>query len=87
VVFCDLLTVPPGPAGTFLVTQMAAVAELETEVISQRTRPAVAMAKVQAWRLATAAFALAYSCSRSGGDEAEDLAHVAGRNPPGIGCR
>ena len=29
VVFCDLPTVPPGPVGKFLVTQMAAVAELE----------------------------------------------------------
>jgi DNA invertase Pin-like site-specific DNA recombinase len=29
VVFCDLPTVPAGPVGKFLVTQMAAVAELE----------------------------------------------------------
>jgi hypothetical protein len=29
VVFCDPPTVPAGPVGKFLVTQMAAVAELE----------------------------------------------------------
>jgi len=38
VVFCDLPQVPPGPVGKFLLTQMAAVAELEAGLISQRTR-------------------------------------------------
>jgi len=42
VVFCDLPSVPPGPVGKFLLTQMAAVAELETGLISQRTRAALA---------------------------------------------
>ena len=42
VVFCDLPTVPPGPVGKFLVTQMAAVAELEAGLISQRTKAALA---------------------------------------------
>jgi DNA invertase Pin-like site-specific DNA recombinase len=46
-VFCDLPTVPPGPVGKFLVTQMAAVAELEAGLISQHTRAALAAAK--AW--------------------------------------
>jgi DNA invertase Pin-like site-specific DNA recombinase len=41
VVFCDLPTVPPGPVGKFLVTQMAAVAELEAGLIAQRTRATV----------------------------------------------
>jgi hypothetical protein len=36
VVFCDLPQVPAGPVGKFLVTQMAAVAELEAGLISQR---------------------------------------------------
>ena len=32
-VFCDLPSVPPGPMGRFLLTQMAAVAELEAGLI------------------------------------------------------
>jgi len=47
VVFCDLPTVPVGPVGKFLVTQMAAVAELEAGLISQRTTAALAMAKAR----------------------------------------
>jgi DNA invertase Pin-like site-specific DNA recombinase len=34
----DLPTVPPGPVDKFLVMQMAAVAESEAGLISQRTR-------------------------------------------------
>jgi DNA invertase Pin-like site-specific DNA recombinase len=47
VVFCDLPTVPPGPVGKFLVTQMAAVAELEAGLIGQRTRAALQAAKAR----------------------------------------
>ena len=47
VVFCDLPTVPVGPVGKLLVTQMAAVAELEAGLISQRTKAALAMAKAR----------------------------------------
>jgi DNA invertase Pin-like site-specific DNA recombinase len=38
VVFCDLPQVPPGPSGKFVIAIMAAVAELEAGLISERTR-------------------------------------------------
>src|SRR6185312_16012754 len=44
-VFCDLPTVPPGPMGRFLLTQMAAVAELEAGLIGERTKNALAAAR------------------------------------------
>jgi len=47
VVFCDLPSVPPGAVGKFLLTQMAAVAELEAGLTSQRTRAALAAAKAR----------------------------------------
>lgn len=47
VVFCDLPTVPPGAMGKFIVTQMAAVAELEAGLTSKRTKDALAAAKVR----------------------------------------
>ncbi|AWV23291.1 DNA-invertase [Roseomonas mucosa] len=45
VVFCDLPQLPPGPVGKFMLTQMAAVAELEAGLISQRTKAALSAAK------------------------------------------
>src|ERR1700733_12221106 len=35
VVFCDLPQIPPGAMGRFMLTQMAAVAELEADLISE----------------------------------------------------
>ena len=51
VVFCDLPTIPAGPVGKFILTQMAAVAELEAGLIGQRTRAALAAAKARGKRL------------------------------------
>ena len=42
VLFCDLPQIPAGPAGRFLLQQMASVAELEAGLISERTKAALA---------------------------------------------
>jgi DNA invertase Pin-like site-specific DNA recombinase len=47
VVFCDLPTIPEGPTGKFIITQMASVAELEAGLISQRTKAALKAAKAR----------------------------------------
>lgn len=47
VVFCDLPSIPAGPVGKFMLTQMAAVAELEAGLISARTKAALAAAKAR----------------------------------------
>ena len=54
-VFCDLPNVPPGPMGRFLLTQMAAVAELEAGLIGERTTNALAAAKARGVKLIAAA--------------------------------
>jgi DNA invertase Pin-like site-specific DNA recombinase len=50
-VFCDLPHVPPGAMGRFLLTQMASVAELETGLISERTKAALAAARARGMKL------------------------------------
>src|SRR5579859_858025 len=50
-VFCDLPSVPPGPMGRFLLTQMASVAELEVGLIGERTKAALAAAKARGVKL------------------------------------
>jgi DNA invertase Pin-like site-specific DNA recombinase len=52
--FCDLPTVPPGAIGKFLLTQMAAVAELEAGLISERTKAALAAYKARGGVLGSA---------------------------------
>jgi DNA invertase Pin-like site-specific DNA recombinase len=51
VAFCDLPHIPPGAMGRFLLTQMAAVAELEAGLISERTKAALAAAKARGTKL------------------------------------
>ena len=50
-VFCDLPTFPVGPMGKFFLTIMAAVAELEAGLISQRTIAALKAAKARGTKL------------------------------------
>ena len=51
VAFCDLPQIPSGAVGKFLVTLLAAVAELEAGLISQRTKAALAAAKARGVKL------------------------------------
>jgi DNA invertase Pin-like site-specific DNA recombinase len=52
--FCDLPAVPPGAVGKFLLTQMAAVAELEAGLISERTKAALLAYKARGGLLGAA---------------------------------
>lgn len=53
VAFCDLPMMPPGPMSKFFVTMMAAVAELESGMISDRTKAALKAAKSNGVKLGT----------------------------------
>jgi DNA invertase Pin-like site-specific DNA recombinase len=85
VVFCDLPTVPAGPVGKFLITRMAAVAELEAGLIAQRTRAALAAARARGVKLGNpalragtpeAARAASAAKVRRADDRAADLAPI-----------
>ncbi|MGG5889816.1 recombinase family protein [Falsiroseomonas sp. HC035] len=51
VAFCDMPSLAPGAMGRFILTQMAAVAELEAGLISERTRAALTAAKARGTKL------------------------------------
>ena len=51
VAFCDLPALPPGPVGKFMLTRMAAVAEPEAGLISQRTKAALVQARARGVKL------------------------------------
>jgi DNA invertase Pin-like site-specific DNA recombinase len=69
-VFCDLPHVPPGAMGRFLLTQMAAVAELEAGLISERTKAALAAAKARGVKLGNPNGARALRGKQTGNSEA-----------------
>jgi len=69
-VFCDLPSVPPGPMGRFLLTQMAAVAELEAGLIGERTKNALTAAKARGVKLGNPNGARALRGKQTGNAEA-----------------
>jgi len=69
-VFCDLPSVPPGAMGRFLLTQMAAVAELEVGLIGERTKAALAAAKARGVKLGNPNGARALRGKQVGNDRA-----------------
>ena len=91
VVFCDLPQLPPGPAGTFVLTMFAAVAELERGLISQRTKAALAAAKARGVRLGghrlAAGLDSAFSRSGRAAQSARSTAHASDVLPYIIAAR
>jgi DNA invertase Pin-like site-specific DNA recombinase len=65
VVFCDLPQLPPGPAGAFILTMFAAVAELERGLISQRTKAALAAARARGVKLGSPALCRGFDAAMS----------------------
>lgn len=47
VIFCNLPQLPPGPVGRFMVQVMASIAELESGMISERTKQALQASKAR----------------------------------------
>ena len=76
VVFCDLPQVPPGPVGKFLLTQMAAVAELEAGLTSQHARAAAAVKSAQARARAADVLPYLEAAHRAGARTLHELAEA-----------
>lgn len=72
-VFCDLPEVPSGPVGKFMLTQLAAVAEFEAGMISERTKVALAAAKAKGIKLGANGSVLAAQRKREAKSRAADL--------------
>jgi DNA invertase Pin-like site-specific DNA recombinase len=70
VVFCDLPHIPAGAVGRFMLTQLAAVAELEAGLISERTKAALAAAKARGVKLGNPNGARALRGKQMGNKEA-----------------
>ena len=71
--FCDLPEVS-GAMGRFIVTQMAAVAELEAGLISERTKAGLAAAKRRGVKLGTYSRVLATTNHKAALDRSRELA-------------
>jgi DNA invertase Pin-like site-specific DNA recombinase len=85
VVFCDLPNIPAGPVGKFMITQMAAVAELEAGLISQRTKAALAAVRERGKKLGNAKQAAANKAAAAARAEAlrpalREFAHLSSRD-------
>jgi DNA invertase Pin-like site-specific DNA recombinase len=74
IAFCDLPQIPPGPVGRFMITQLAAVAELEAGMISERTKVALAAAKARGTKLGVNGSVLAVQRKREAAAHALSLA-------------
>lgn len=76
VMFCDLPQIPAGPMSKFILTVMAAVAELERGLISQRTKDALAAAKARGTKLGGPNFRSGDRSAARAGRKAQSLRSV-----------